>query len=374
MTKNYYSLGLMSGTSVDGIDASIILSNGENNLEIIDNHYIKYKDSFKSKIEKFIYKINNREDLNNNIDLYSQIKKDITLEHAKISKDIIKKNKKINIDLVGFHGQTILHKPSDGYSIQVGDPNLLSNLLKKDIYFDFRSLDIKNGGEGAPVTPIYHKLLYKKINIDNEIIFLNIGGISNLTYVNQKDSLISFDTGPGNCIIDNWIKHNSLENFDKNGENAFLGKVDKNILLSVLDSDFASSKINKSLDIKDFDISFARGLSLSDGAATITCLTSYLIADKINNFINREIKSKKNCKLILCGGGRKNTYLTNELKKLINVEIINIDQFNIDGDFIESQAFAFLAIRSYFGLPISFPSTTNCKEPSVGGTIIKNFN
>ena len=165
-------------------------------------------DSFKSKLEKFIYKINNREDLDNNMDLYGQIEKDITLEHAKISKNIINKNKKINIDLVGFHGQTILHKPSDGYSIQAGDPNLLSNILKKDIYFDFRSLDIKNGGEGAPVASIYHKLIYNKMNFDNEVIFLNIGGISNLTYVNQTDSLISFDTGPGNCIIDNWIKNN----------------------------------------------------------------------------------------------------------------------------------------------------------------------
>ena len=373
MTKNYYSLGLMSGTSIDGIDASIILSNGENSLEIIDNHYIKYENSFKSKLEKFIYKINNREDLNNNIDLYSQIEKDITIEHAKISKAIINKNKKINVNLVGFHGQTILHKPSDGYSIQAGNPNLLSNLLKKDIYFDFRSLDIKNGGEGAPVTPIYHKLIYKKINFKNEIIFLNIGGISNLTYVNQNDSLISFDTGPGNCIIDKWIKFNSKKNFDKNGENAFLGKVDKNILLSVLDSNIASNKKNKSLDIKDFDISFARGLSLIDGAATITCLTAHLIAGKINNFINSEIKSKRNCKLILCGGGRKNNYLTNELKKLINVEIINIDKLNIDGDFIESQAFAYLAILSYLNKKITFPQTTGVKKSISGGLLFKNY-
>ena len=371
MTKNYYSLGLMSGTSVDGIDASIILSNGENNLEIIDNHYIKYKDSFKSKIEKFIYKINNREDLNNNIDLYSQIKKDITLEHAKISKDIIKKNKKINIDLVGFHGQTILHKPSDGYSIQAGDPNLLSNLLKKDIYFDFRSLDIKNGGEGAPVTPIYHKLIYKKINIDNEIIFLNIGGISNLTYVNQKDSLISFDTGPGNCIIDNWIKHNSLENFDKNGKNAFLGKVDKNVLLSVLDSDFASNKINKSLDINDFDISFARGLNLEDGAATLTAFSAKIISSEMYSILKEY--DKKIIQIIICGGGRKNLSLVNQIKinSKKNLFFYNSEDFNLNGDFIESQAFGYLAIRSVLSLPISFPSTTGCMSPCSGGVIVK---
>ena len=159
MDNSFIALGLMSGTSLDGIDASIIKSDGENNLDIIDNKYFNYPEEFRKKLSSFILNVNNRADIKQNISTYKSLERDITLYHSKISKKIISENK-LNIQLIGFHGQTIIHKPKDGYSIQMGDANLLSQELKEKVIYNFRANDIKNNGEGAPLTPIYHKLIY----------------------------------------------------------------------------------------------------------------------------------------------------------------------------------------------------------------------
>ena len=166
MNKRYYSLGLMSGTSLDGVDASIILSDGEKKLDIIDNYYEKYDNNFKFSLKEFINKVTSLEYIKNNKDLYRKLENQLTINHAKVSKEIINKNKDIQIDFIGFHGQTILHKPKKSISIQMGDPNLLSQLLKKKIYFNFRQNDILNGGQGAPLSPLYHQLILSKIKLN----------------------------------------------------------------------------------------------------------------------------------------------------------------------------------------------------------------
>ena len=177
MDNSFIALGLMSGTSLDGIDASIIKSDGENNLDIIDNKYLNYPEEFRKRLSSFILNINNRVDIEENISTYKSLDRDLTLYHSKISKKIISENN-LNIQLIGFHGQTIIHKPEDGYSIQMGDANLLSQELKEKVIFNFRANDIKNGGEGAPLTPVYHELLIKKFKINNPTLILNIGGLS----------------------------------------------------------------------------------------------------------------------------------------------------------------------------------------------------
>ena len=180
MDNSFIALGLMSGTSLDGIDASIIKSDGENNLDIIDNKYFNYPEEFRKRLSSFILNINNRADIEENISTYKSLERDLTLYHSKISKKIISENN-LNIQLIGFHGQTIIHKPKDGYSIQMGDANLLSQELKEKVIYNFRANDIKNNGEGAPLTPVYHKLLINKFKINNPTLILNIGGISNYT-------------------------------------------------------------------------------------------------------------------------------------------------------------------------------------------------
>ncbi len=358
MNKNFYCLGLMSGTSMDGIDASIIYSNGLDNLKIIENNYYKYDDELINILSNFKNKINSLNDLKLYQKDLKNLERKITILHAEFANDILKKAKE-NVDLIGFHGQTIYHNPDEKISKQLGDGRLLSQLIKKKIVFNFRENDIKNNGNGAPLAPIYHLAISKKINKKN-VIFLNIGGIANETYIDENNTISAKDLGPGNCLIDLWIRQNTKNKYDSHGSIAKSGKINKIILDQLLDIYFNNNISKKrSYDINDFEISSFRGLSLEDGAATIIEYTVEILAKKISS-----------SNIICCGGGRKNKYLIDRLEKKINSRIFNIDDFQMDGDFIESQAFAFLAIRSFLNLPLSFPMTTGCDIESTGGSII----
>ena len=373
MSKEYTSLGLMSGTSGDGVDASIIISDGKSNYRTISDEYFKYDEEIYHNIHNLKEKINNKKDLEKNLKKMNELEKKITLFHAKVVQNLLKKTK---VDLIGFHGQTIYHNSDEKISKQLGDGKLLSQLLNKTIVCNFRENDIKQGGEGAPLTPIFHQLILKQHKIDVPSCVLNIGGISNLTIVNNYDKydFTSRDIGPGNCLIDEWIKNNTKHKFDKNGEIAKRGKIDELILNQALDNfeNIFNKKI-LSFDIKDFSLGFVRGLNLEDGAATLTDFTGRIIGEGIYNFLSEA--QNKSWKVLVCGGGRKNITLINKIKNTIpkNLEIQYIDDYGIDGDYVESQAFAYLSIRSFLKLPISFPSTTGCKVPSIGGIIVKNF-
>jgi len=291
-----------------------------------------------------------------------------------VPKILEKTDKKI--DFLGFHGQTIYHNSQEKISKQIGNANLLSQLTKKTVIYNFRQNDINNGGEGAPLTPIFHRLIVKKKKIDLPVCILNIGGIANVTAINEYDdnSFVSRDLGPGNCLIDEWLRNNSKNRFDKNGNIANRGKTNELILNQALDNlDNIFNQNSFSFDIKDFSCSFVRGLNIEDGAATLTDLTGRIIVERLLNFLSK--KKNKFWSILVCGGGRKNQTLIKKIKETIpnSFEIKSIDECEIDGDFVESQAFAYLAIRSFLNLPISFPSTTGCKEPVTGGELIKNF-
>jgi len=379
--KLYTAIGLMSGTSMDGVDASLIKSNGINQFTNVLDEYHEYEPSLHEKLIDLRNLIINKEDLDNYADELIDLEQKITLFHSKIVNEITKKYHE-QIDFVGFHGQTIFHDPAKKISKQLGEGNLLSQLVKKKIIYDFRQEDLKNSGQGAPLTPIFHRLLSKSINekyqINFPICFINIGGISNITKIINQDnkieeSLEAFDSGPGNCLIDEWVRKSSDKKFDHNGSIAQSGKVNQLILNQAIEN-FKIDSYEKSLDIKDFDISFIRGLTLEDGCSTITSFTAYLIAKGI------EYSNGSNdmpIKYLVCGGGRKNIFLIKCIKKYLshkkNINLDLIDKYNLNGDYIESQAFGYLAIRSFLNLPISFPKTTGCIKPTVGGKLVKNF-
>ena len=356
MSKKYTSLGLMSGTSGDGVDASIIISDGINNYEIIEDKYFEYDKEIYKNIHNLKERINNKNNLNDFSDELNVLEKKITLFHAKVVQEL--SGSKV-IDLVGFHGQTMYHNSNEKISKQLGDGKLLSQLTKKKVVYNFRENDLKNGGQGAPLTPIFHKLLLNQKKINLPVTVLNIGGIANITSVQKGDKIFSSDIGPGNCLIDKWVRSNSDKNYDENGSFAKKGKINKIILNQSLEN-FYENNISKkrSYDTKDFDLSFVRGLSLEDGAATLTEFTASILSTK-----------KMDNKIYICGGGRKNLSLLDSIRKKINGEIKLIDDLGIDGDFVESQAFAYLAIRSYIGLPISFPETTGTNKVCNGGII-----
>ena len=375
MEKFYTSLGLMSGTSMDGVDASVIKSDGENNYEPIFDKYFEYDGVIYSDLLNLRDKINSIKDLTTNSYQINELERKITLFHAKISKETIRSSG-IDVDLVGFHGQTIFHNAQEKISKQIGDGNLLSSLLKKDVVYNFRENDILNGGQGAPLAPIFHNLLVNQNQIETPTCVLNIGGIANITLVVSKNNedLKSFDVGPGNCLLDEWVRKHTQMKYDENGKASNIGKTSEVILNQAIDNfDNIGNQEKLSFDIKDFDLSFVKGLSYEDGLSTLVDFTTTIIYQSIL----KSIKIKENEKLLIiaCGGGRKNLSLIESLRKRLpkNISIKIIDDYKINGDFIESQAFAYLAIRYVLKKVISYPNTTNVKKPSTGGVLAKNY-
>ena len=379
MTKIYTALGTMSGTSLDGIDFSIIHTDGEEYLSLSDNSYLEFSNNLKQKIRSIKNKITSTNECKKVIKSheYKELSKEITMFHQKGIGQIVGYGGSRPIDIIGFHGITLWHKPADQYTHQIGDAQLLKkkiikykNLKNTKIIFNFRENDILNGGQGAPLTPLYHKALMKHLKIVDPRLIVNIGGITNVTYLN-RGNIFSTDIGPGNCLIDQWIKKNFDQDFDKDGKISLNGKINQDLADIFLDK----LKINKNIsyDTSDFNLSEFNKLDPKDGAATL----SYITAKAILNFAkNLDLK-----KIIVCGGGRLNQAILNNLKKdRFNISLIDEVKssqddtriFNLDGDFIESQAFAYLAIRSYLKLPISFPETTGVKKISTGGVVIKN--
>ena len=377
--KLYTSIGLMSGTSMDGVDISIIQTDGQHEFYNILDDYFEYDVYLQKELINLRNIVLNPNDLLKKSKELASLERKITVFHAEKINQILSKYKN-QIDLIGFHGQTIFHDPRKKITKQLGDGKLLSQLLKKKVVYDFRQNDIENNGQGAPLTPIFHYLISNIINEKFKtgfpIGFINIGGITNLTKIqtiasNFEENITAFDIGPGNCLIDDWVRKNSNKKFDENGNISKAGKIDQLITNQIIEN-FNIETYSKSLDIKDFDNSFARGLSFENGCSTITNFTGYLIAKGIET-ISNNIKMK----YLICGGGRKNSSLIdcikNNLKNKNNFILENIDKYGFNGNYIESQAFGYLAIKSFLNLPISFPNTTGCTSPTVGGIVVKNF-
>jgi len=368
------AIGLMSGTSMDGVDLSLIKSDGNNEFLSILDDYCEFDDELKEKLIKLKKKIFSAEDLNRFSEELDDLEREITLFHSKL---IIKVSQNIDekIDLIGFHGQTIFHNSDEKISRQLGDGNLLSQITKTIVVNNFRKKDLANEGQGAPLTPIFHKLVAKLISEKSQINYpiniVNIGGITNITNVlNENKNLFASDIGPGNCLIDEWIRKNSKKNFDDNGKIAKSGTVNE-LILNQAKENFTIKSFEKSLDINDFDLSFIKGLNFEDGCATLTNFTAFLISQGIKYTI--KLPNNLNGTHLVCGGGRKNDYLIELINNYLidkNIKLKNIDEYGFNGDFIESQTFGYLAIRSYLNLPISFPETTGCKKAVTGGEII----
>ena len=378
--KIFTSIGLMSGTSMDGVDLSVIKSDGNAQFTSIYDTYKEFDDGLYKQLVSLRDKISNSKDLQIHWEDIRDIEKEFTLFNSHLINDVIK-NIDENIDLIGFHGQTVFHDPKIKISKQLGDGKLLSSLFKKVVINNFRQNDLNHGGQGAPLTPIFHtlisKIIQKKFKLKFPISIINIGGITNITQIkvdsNNSVNFFAYDIGPGNCLIDDWVRNNVSSKFDKDGNYANIGNVDDLIFNQAIDN-FEIKSYETSLDVKDFDTSFVKGLSFEDGCATLSEFTAYLIADGL-----RKINKKNNINpnhYIFCGGGRKNKFLMRAIENYLgneNKAISDIDNYNLDGNFIESQAFAYLAIRSYLKLPISFPSTTRCKKTISGGDILQNF-
>lgn len=344
------SIGLMSGTSIDGIDIALIKSDGENIISKGANGYYPYSPEIKKSLAKLIHdpKISLLE--------IKQIELEITKKHISAVLNFLKKHhlNKSEIDVIGFHGQTILHAPEQKITWQIGNAQMIASTTGINVVADFRTKDIIFGGQGAPLVPIYHLVLFK--NYQNPLYVLNIGGVANATYIenDKSENLIAFDVCFGNAPLDDLVKEKTGDNFDKDGILASKGKIDNNLAEEFLSLNYFTKQPPKSLDRNQFQKNLFKfeGLKLQDALATL----AFIIGEAVNNSL--QYLPKKPVEIIICGGGRKNKEIVRNISQATKIKITNIDDLGFNGDAIEAEAFGFLAIRNLLNLPTSYPKTT----------------
>ena len=352
-----WALGLMSGTSLDGIDVAAIQTDGLSDITYGPTLTIPYSEELQASIRSILGATKPSPKI-------MEIERHITECHGEAISLFLKTHdlSKESIDCVGFHGQTILHqspkKFPQGRTWQIGDGQCLADLTGLKIIGKLRDNDVAHGGEGAPLVPIFHQALCK--DLPHPVIVINIGGIANVTWINE-DEILAFDTGPGNALINDWVHHHISAPYDQDGALASLGSVDKALVKKWCEHPYFSITPPKSLD--RLDLTFSPDLlSLEDGSATLSALTIESIY-KASTFFPAPPKS-----IILAGGGRHNPVLLEGLKKKwISTPFHTADDMGWSSDFLEAQAFAYLAIRSQKSLPITFPETTGAPYPLTGG-------
>ncbi len=352
--KVYNVIGLMSGTSTDGIDAAFLRTDGDAYIEVIDSLSMSYDDELRSKIKSQFGK--NRKDAD-----VIDVEREITLKHSEIVNALVEKVAPLKIDLVGFHGQTIYHAPDIGETLQIGDADLLSKETGIDVVYDFRSADVKAGGEGAPLLPIYHKAIALRLGLETPCAFLNIGGVSNVTYIGNGDDIVAFDCGAGNALMDDVMLEEYSKSCDKDGLVASKGNVNDAVLKELMSNSYFDKLPPKSLDRDAWDLSSLQGLSIEDKVST---LTEFTVQGIVNSQDYMNIVPKK---WYVCGGGRHNSEMIARLSFQLQGDVCSIDDLGLNGDMLEAEGFAYLAVRSLKNLPLSLPSTRGVKSPQSGG-------
>lgn len=353
MTESIWAIGLMSGTSGDGIDAALIRTDGETIREVGPALGEAYDAAFRARI-KGAY---------GRWDPPAGLERELTERHADAVRRLLAKAGKSpdEIGVVGFHGQTILHEPEKHRTRQIGDGALLAKLTGIDVVNDFRSADMAAGGEGAPLAPVYHRAIAAKLQ--KPVALLNLGGVGNVTWIGDDGTLLAFDTGPANALIDDWMLQQTGEPVDRDGRLARSGKADDAAVARFLDNPYFARPAPKSLDRDAFKGFSIEGMGTADGAATLTAITAATVAAGMRLLPSRPAR------WLVCGGGRHNAALMDALRTRLAVSVEPVEAIGCDGDVIEAQAFAYMAVRSLRGLPISFPGTTGVQQPQTGGTL-----
>lgn len=339
----FLALGLMSGTSMDGIDVALVKTDGVAKVTQLGFASYGYAPAFRARLRAQLGKMK-----------APQLEKDLTNLHAVAVMAFLKKNKikASDVDCIGFHGHTLFHAPAKKTTVQIGDGKKLAQLTGIPTIYDFRTDDVKTGGQGAPLVPVYHQALAAKLK--KPVVFLNIGGVANITYIDDK-RLIACDTGPGNALIDDWVMQRADKPFDRDGKLAAKGSADIEWLKRFLAHPYFAKKAPKSLDRDAFKRFVPHHLNVADGAATLTLMTVLAIVHTLKQM------PKQPREIIVCGGGRKNAYMMKLLAAFSGATVSAIEAHKLDGDATEAEAFAYMAAREVLGLPISFPETTGRK-------------
>ena len=367
MAKTQKVIGLMSGTSLDGVDAALIETDGESVAAFGPWATYSYSDSQRDVLRAGIAAAASLRKGETLPEAVRSAESLVTEAHIAAVKRFLADNALGGVSLIGFHGQTVLHRTEQRFTLQLGDGAKLARETGMDVVFDFRSADVAAGGQGAPFAPLYHRALTAKIKKPGKALsVLNIGGVANVTYLGADGAILAFDTGPGNALLDDWCLKHTGRAVDKDGALAKSGRVDEAALKRMLDNPFFGKAPPKSLDRQDFTAAAEQGLSAADGAATLTVFTAASIARA------REHMEKAPSRWIVCGGGRHNPTLMGELRARLGVPVDACESHGWRGDAIEAEAFAFLAVRSLRGEPLSLPTTTGVPKPMTGGRLMRH--
>jgi anhydro-N-acetylmuramic acid kinase len=350
------AIGLMSGTSCDGIDAAVIETDGEKFVRCGPGLTQPYDPAFQRQLTGLM-----RDDGD-----ATAIEAELTRRHAEAVKALLAQAKlaPTEISIVGFHGQTIRHNPKEHFTWQIGDGERLAQMTGIDVINDFRTADVEAGGEGAPFAPLYHAALAS--NLERPLAVLNLGGVGNVTWIGPATAdgmpaLLAFDTGPANAMIDDWCRRHTGESYDRNGALAASGKVNAPALAQLMNNRYFAQKAPKSLDRNAFSATPVEKLSPADGAATLAAFT---VAAVVAARPHMPLPPKR---WLVTGGGRHNPVLMQSLARELKAPVAPVESVGWDGDLIEAQAFGYLAVRSLRGLPLSLPGTTGAPHPIAGG-------
>ncbi|WP_051284260.1 anhydro-N-acetylmuramic acid kinase [Nisaea denitrificans] len=359
--KTYRAIGLMSGTSMDGIDAALIESDGDGMVIRCGFLSMPYPDDFRARLQSVM----------GNVGDVAGVAFELTERHAEAVSALLAAEgvASTEIDVIGFHGQTILHEPERRRTVQIGAPDVLARTTGRPVVFDLRLADVAAGGEGAPLVPVYHRALTRRLG--STVAVLNLGGVGNVTWIDGDESagpeaMLAFDTGPANALVDDFVRARRGERFDAGGTLAAKGLVDEARLADLLSDPYFDRQPPKSLDRDHFArraMEAVVGLSDEDGAALLTAFSAASVALAGRWFPHAASQ------WVACGGGRHNATLMTMLAERLNAPIVAADDLGWNGDAVEAEAFAYLAIRSLQGKPLTFPGTTRAPVPLSGGTL-----
>jgi anhydro-N-acetylmuramic acid kinase len=350
----------MSGTSLDGIDVALIKTDGESIVEHGPAMTFAYNQEQRRMLMDALMDARIIEKRDQRPGSLANTEAELTEWHAQAVMHFLEENPS-DIDVIGFHGQTVIHRPERKLTVQLGLGPLLAKRLGIPVVYEMRAADVAAGGQGAPLVPAYHRALAAGI-MDRPVVFVNIGGVSNVTAIDAKGEMLAFDVGPGNALLDDWAaKHTGLAR-DVDGALAARGTINQAVIEKFMAAEFFKAAPPKSLDRNSFAGISMEGLSAEDGAATLVEVTSRSMA-RATEWLSEAPKT-----WVICGGGRHNPEIMKSLaQKLPNVK--PAEDFGFDGDAIEAEAWAYLAVRSQKNLPLTFPSTTKVLEPMTGGVL-----
>jgi anhydro-N-acetylmuramic acid kinase len=361
------AIGLMSGTSLDGVDVALIETDGERIGAFGPTGYRPYSNSERDLLRTALLDAIAMTARDARPGVLADAESLVTHAHAEAVVSFLKANNlsRDGIDVVGFHGQTVLHRPEQKLTVQIGDGHALAKALGIPVVFDLRAADVAAGGQGAPLVPVYHRALMRMLNRAGPTVVVNIGGVSNITYI-DGEMLIACDSGPGNALLDDFMLRRTGEAVDRDGRTATNGRVDVNWIARGLSRPFFAKPPPKSLDRNDFAALSVDGMTTEDGAATLTAFSAASIA------MIAAALPKIPASWIVIGGGANNPTLMRMLtERLAPAAVLRGNDLGWSGDAIEAQAFAYMAARSLKGLPLTFPGTTGVPAPLTGGVLAK---